>query len=304
MGRLEQLALDATPAHDGRVTKQATRQPNGADPARADESPATEDETRAHLLDRGNRAAAPILKAFVQDADRRKADRAGPLSVFVRNGDDRGLKAFLFLHAFISNGKDGWSTTLPLQTWARVFGTTRDAEPRSASTAATKLLTRLERRQLISRARTGRARQITVTLLKPDGTGTPYLNRPMGATADDRFFNLTHRFWTQDWHRQLDLPATAMLLLALCEPPGFELVTERVPEWYGWSADTAERGLRTLEQHGLLTVGKRVRKAPLAPAGITVRNVYTLVGPLVPDVAAKPRKATKRVRRAKAAAGR
>ncbi len=65
---------------------------------------------------------------------------------------------------------------------------------------------------------------------------------------DDRFFNLSHRFWTEDWHRQLDLPATAMLLVALCEPPGFELVTERVPDWYGWSGDTAERGLKTLAQ--------------------------------------------------------
>lgn len=286
------------------MTKKVARQLNGSDPATADESPATEDETRAHLLDRSNRLAAPILKAFVQNPDRRKANRAGPLSLFVRNGDDRGLKAFLFLHAFISNGEDGWSATLPLQTWARVFGTTRDAEPRSASTAATKLLTRLERRQLIARARTGRARQITVTLLKPDGTGAPYLNRPMGTSAGDRFFSLTHRFWTKDWHRELDLPATAMLLVALCEPPGFELVTERMPEWYGWSADTAERGLRTLERHGLLTIGKRVRKAPLAPTGITVRNVYTLVGPLVPDVTAKPRKTTKRARRMKATADR
>jgi hypothetical protein len=270
------------------VVKQVRRQSRVAAQALVDESPATEDETRAYLLARGNRAAAPILKSFVQSPDKRKADRSGPLSLFVRNGDERALKAFLFLHAFISNGDDGWSATLPLPTWARVCGTTVGALPRSASTGATKLLTRLEQRKLISRARTGRARQITVTLLKPDGTGAPYGNRPLGATADDRFFNLTNRFWTEGWHQQLDLPATAMLLVALCEPPGFELVTERVPEWYGWSADTAERGLKTLEHHGLLTVQKRVRKAPLAPTGTTVRNVYTLVGALVPDVGTKP----------------
>ncbi|MBN9618338.1 MAG: hypothetical protein J0H43_01160, partial [Actinobacteria bacterium] len=266
------------------------------------ESPATEDETRAHLLTRGNRSAAPILKSFVQDQDRRKKNRAGPLSVFVRNCDDRALKAFLFLHVFISNGKDGWSSTLPLQTWARVFGTTRDAERRSASSAATKLLTRLEQRHLISRARSGRARQITVTLLKPDGSGADYGNRPLGATADDRFFNLTHRFWTDDWHRQLDLPAVAMLLVALCEPlTGFELATERVPEWYGWSADTAERGLKTLHDHGLINVHKRVQKAPLAPLGVTIRNVYTLTGALVPDPTRKPpaRKTTKSTRSTK-----
>jgi hypothetical protein len=279
----------AKTAHAGAVKKHAPARRSSSSAAIVDESPATEDETRAHLLQRGGRSAAPILKSFVQDQDRRKARRAGPLSVFVRNGDERGLKAFLFLHTFISNGTDGWSATLPLQTWARVFGTTRDAELRSASTAATKLLTRLEQRNLISRARSGRARQITVTLLKPDGSGADYVNRPMGATAGDRFFNLSHRFWTEDWHRQLDLPATAMLLVALCEPPGFELVTERVPDWYGWSADTAERGLKTLAQRGLLVVEKRARKAPLAPTGLTVRNAYTLSGPLAPEVTRRPR---------------
>jgi len=39
------------------------------------------------------------------------------------------------------------------------------------------------------------------------------------------------------------------------------LPTERVPEWYGWSADTAERGLATLEEAGLLTHTTRLKKA-------------------------------------------
>jgi hypothetical protein len=39
-----------------------------------------------------------------------------------------------------------------------------------------------------------------------------------------------------------------MLLVALHEKNNLELPAERVPEWYGWSADTSERGLATLEQ--------------------------------------------------------
>jgi hypothetical protein len=260
------------------VTKHQTAEPSGGETTIADETPATEEETRAALLGRSNRAAAPIPKVFVQNPNRRLANRAAPLSLFVQHGDERALKALLLLHAFISNGTDGWSATLPLRTWARAFGTTRDAELRSASTAATKLLTRLEDRKLISRARSGRERQVTVTLLRPDGTGEPY-TRPKGTNESDRFLNLSHRFWTEDWHRKLDLSATAMLLVALHEKPGFELVTERVPAWYGWSADTAERGLKKLQDHGLILVEKRVRKAPLAPNGITVRNAYTLTGP-------------------------
>lgn len=118
-------------------------------------------------------------------------------------------------------------------------------------------------RKLIARERSGRARKITITLLRPDGTGDAY-TRP-GRDNSDRFLKLSNAYWTQGWYRKLDLPGTAMLLVALHEKPGFELVTERVPDWYGWSADTAERGLERLQDLGLITVAKRTKKAPLAP---------------------------------------
>ncbi len=260
------------------MNKSLQPQPDGSAAVQY-EAAATESETRQYLLDRSKRDAAPILKAFVQNPDKKLASREGPLSVFVRHGDLRGLKAFLFLHAIISSGEgdNGWSTTLPLSVWARAFDTTKAAEHRSASTAATKLLTRLEDRKLIERDRVGRARKITVTLLRPDGTGAVY-TRP-GKDNADRFLKLSNAFWTDGWHERLDLPATAMLLVALHEKPGFELVTERVPDWYGWSADTAERGLKTLHDLGLIEVHKRLKKAPLAPTGATLRNVYTLLGP-------------------------
>ena len=68
------------------------------------------------------------------------------------------------------------------------------------------------------------------------------------------------------------------------------MVTERVPDWYGWSADTAERGLKTLEAHGLIRVDKRYKKTPLSPSGRTLVNIYTLIGPFAhpsPTAAAK-----------------
>ena len=70
-----------------------------------------------------------------------------------------------------------------------------------------------------------------------------------------------------------------MLLVALHEKNNFELPTERVPEWYGWCADTAERGLATLEQLGLLTHTTRLKKAPLSPTGLTKVNRYLLHEP-------------------------
>lgn len=243
-----------------------------------DEPAATEAETRAALLDRSKRDFAPVNKLFVQAAPG-SASRHGPLASFVHNRDLRGLHAYLLLLGIISSGdsQDGWSTTLPIGVWARAFGTTRDAGPASAATAVSKVLTRLENRKLIQRQRHGRERKIRITLLREDGTGQPY-TRP-GKGNPDRFLRFPHAFWRDGWHERLDLPATAMLLVALHEKNAFELPSERVPDWYGWSADTAERGLATLEQFGLLTHTIRLKKAPLSPTGLTKINRYLLHAP-------------------------
>jgi hypothetical protein len=254
-------------AHTGQVNERS-----------GDESPATEDETRAALLDRSKRNFAPVNKLFVQ-ASPGSDCRHGPLATFVHNRDLRGLRAYLLLLGITSSGdsQDGWSTTLPIGVWARAFGTTCDATPASAASAVSKILTRLEQRNLITRQRHGRERKIRVTLLREDGSGEPY-TRP-GKGNSDRFLRLPHAFWRDGWHERLDLPATAMLLVALHEKNNFELPAERVPEWYGWSADTAERGLATLEQLGLLTHTTRLKKAPLSPTGLTKVNRYLLQEP-------------------------
>ena len=134
-----------------------------------------------------------------------------------------------------------------------------------------------EQRNLITRQRHGRKRKIRVTLLREDASGQPY-TRP-GKGNPDRFLRLPHAFWREGWHERLDLPASAMLLVALHEKANFELPAERVPDWYGWSADTAERGLATLEHFGLLTRTTRLKKAPLSPSGLTKVNRYLLHEP-------------------------
>jgi hypothetical protein len=246
-----------------------------------DEPAATEDETRAALLDRSKRDFAPVRKLFVQTAPG-SASRPGPLAEFVHNRDLRGLRAYLLLLGIISSGdsEDGWSTTLPIGVWARAFGTTaRGTTTASATSAVSKILTRLEKRDLITRQRHGSERKIRITLLREDGSGQPY-TRP-GKDNSERFLRLPHAFWREGWHERLDLPATAMLLVALHEKNNFALPTERVPEWYGWSADTAERGLATLEQAGALTHIIRLKKAPLSPTGHVRVNKYLLHPPFV-----------------------
>lgn len=251
-----------------------------------DESPATVADTRSYLLERSNRAFTPVSKAFVQRPRGTSGARPGPLAEFVHGRDLRGLHALLLSIACTSSGsgEHGWSTTLPIQVWARLFGTTRNASTTSAATAASKVLGRLEKRKLIERSKHGRSRQVRVTLLKEDGSGDPY-TRPAG--SDQRFLKLAHEFWIEGWDERLDLPATAMLLVALHEKPWFELPTERVPEWYGWSADTAERGFRTLRDKGLLEVRTHLRKAPLSPSGQAAVNLYHVLPPFAAPLPVK-----------------
>ena len=73
-----------------------------------------------------------------------------------------------------------------------------------------------------------------------------------------------------------------MLLIARTLGDGFRLPQESVPDWYGISADSASRGLHGLEAHGLLSIEKRYKEAPLTPQGYTAENHYTLQPPFGP----------------------
>lgn len=243
-------------------------------------------DTRAAILKRAGRPAAPIRRTFVQRPrvpGSVNQDRSGPLSWFVRTKNLRALQAYLMVVAATSNGDgpDGWSTTHPIKVWARAFGTTEHAAAASASNAVSKLLQKLEERDLIERRRRGRERQIQVQLLREDGSGDAY-TRPDGKTVTDRFLKLPHAFWLDGWCDQLKLPGLAMLLVALSEKNGFKLPTERTPDWYGWSADTAERGLAELEDHGLLSKSRRRRTEPLSASGYGIVNTYYLLPPFGP----------------------
>ncbi|WP_404388833.1 hypothetical protein [Humibacillus xanthopallidus] len=284
------------------MTKQPTTQPHGsgsvAPPIGDQPIPATAQDTRFFLIERSGRSFVPIAKVFVQNPNRRLKRRHGPLAEFVNNGDKRGLLAFLFVNTIISSGarEDGWTTSLDIKLWARALGTVETAGEASASNAATKILSRLVKRDLIERTRRGRERLVAVTLLRPDGSGAPY-TRPTGRDDSERFLRLSHRFWLDEWDKKLSLPAIAMLLVALCEPPHFKLATEHVPDWYGWSADTAERGLKELADKKVLQVDPETYTNPLAPTGLSTRNRYTLLEPFDPDSIEASRPAPRRPRR-------
>ncbi|WP_420637741.1 hypothetical protein [Candidatus Poriferisocius sp.] len=129
--------------------------------------------------------------------------------------------------------------------------------------------------KLVSRGRTGRLANIT--LLREDGSGDPYVHP---AESRHPYLRLPVAYWLNDdekWCSTLPLPAKAMLLIGLSLRPGFVLPVEKAPDWYGVSADSAQRGFAELERRGALERHRVKKKAPLAPLGFTTDSRFTLL---------------------------
>ena len=241
-------------------------------------------ETVEALISKSHRDAVPLAKAFVQ-APRGSLSRIGPLSSFVSNRDAKGLKAYLLIVTAAShpNQSDEWETSLSLQAWARAFGCLEHAELNSGKTAATRLLKRLVDRKLITKQRSGRNREVKIALLAQDGSGERY-ERPRRD-----FLKLSCDFWHQGYDEKLSLPALAMLLVLLGEKQPCKLPTEHMREWYGWSPDTAEKGLRELIELNLIRKEKIREAAPLSPTGMAISNMYTLLEPFDKPASNRPK---------------
>ncbi len=232
---------------------------------------ATADQTIDEILKKAGRTHTPLRHTFVQQGSR-EDPKPGPLKSFVTNGDQRAL--LLYLLAMGKASARPWDTALAAPVWARALGIELPETATAASTIS-KAWKRLEDRNLIRRGRYKRMAHIH--MLKEDGSGDPY--EPPGQ-AGDHYLRLSNAFWQEGpederWYRVLSLSEVAMLLIALSLRNGFRLPSEDVPAWYGISTDTARRGLAGLVDHGLLTVEKRFKIAPLSPVGYTADNIYT-----------------------------
>jgi hypothetical protein len=248
---------------------------------------ASPDDTVSAILGQGNRDHTPVRIAFLQRTEGGKRV-PGPLAQFVTTGDRRGIILYLLLLGKAS--KDPWDAALPAAVWARALGVPLPTT-KGATSSVSKTWLRLEQRRLVKRSRW--KRMAKVVLLREDGSGAPYTH-PAG---EGGYFKLPHAFWLngpaadQRWCRVLSLAEIAMLLIACSHKPRFRLPFEQAPAWYGISADTAARGLHGLEAKGLLTVDRTFKLAPLAPAGYTSENVYTLFLPFAHRREGSPRKA-------------
>ena len=236
---------------------------------------ATPQSTIEALLRRSKRHDLPLRRTFVQRGTPRSPE-PGPLAEFVRRHDDRGLELYLLFRAVASAAP--WNVEESARVWARSLDLGSD---RSALSAISKIWKRLEDRRLIRRDRL--ARSVSITALREDGSGEPYVH-PRDQGHEELYFRLPFAYWMAEerWYRTLNLAETALLLIALSLADGFILPYESARHWYGVSPDTAERGLRGLHRRGLLRMRRAIREAPLAPEGYVEERHYTLQPPFGP----------------------
>lgn len=222
----------------------------------------------------GRRDFVPLSRAFLQT--RRKGGGPGPLSWFVATRRRRALDLYLLSHALAST--EPYDVALPARVWAAAIGL---PDTPSSRVLISSSWTWLEEHRLVRTERDGRTRR--VWFLDDSGSGDPYTHdtKEKGKRLD--YFKLPHAFWLENWSVRLDLPAVAVLLIALSLPRTFVLPQERGGEWYGVSRDTIRRGVRTLRRYELLTMRVTLRKTALSPTGAVEQRHYSLSGPFGPE---------------------
>ncbi len=199
-----------------------------------------------------------MRRSFVQRG-RVGASSPGILSELVRRHDERALDLYLLLRAKASAAP--WTVHLPAVAWARCLGLAEAG----GQAAVSRAWARLARLDLVARGRAGR--WADVALLHEEASGDAY--EPPDGSAADPYFKLPFVYWSghERYYRTLDLPAKAMLLVALSLKDGAELPIARVPAWYGLSEDTASRGLAELTSRGVVAVRVSHTPAPLTVTG-------------------------------------
>lgn len=240
------------------------------------QTPATTHETVEAIVQSSRRVkGTPLRRVFLQQGRGRRS-APGPLAGFVTAGDRTGL--LLYLLALTKASRKPWDVSLPAPVWARALGFKKPMGT-TACGRVSKAWSRLVGKNLVTRSKDGRLAKFT--LLCEDGTGTPY------DSPQKYYFRVPLALWTEGpepskrWFDVLTLPELVFLIIGLSNADDFSLPAERGPDYYGISADTLERGVRGLKKMGLLDVRKNYKKAPLAPAGFTYENSYTLQPPFV-----------------------
>lgn len=249
-------------------------------------SPPSQTDALIALLGSSRRNFVPIRKSLLQRLDDdgktvRDEDGnsiPGPLASIVRRGVASELNLLLLVHARAAGRPDGdelnYDVRLPARAWARVLGLAEDESGRRTVGRNWKALADLN---LVKTRRVGR--QVSVTLLREDGSGEPY-TRP--TAKNDPYLKVPYSFWLDGHAAKLKLPGLVVTLIARSLVDWFPLPFDKAPSWYGIGASTVERGVRELRKASLLDSRWVWRETPLSDTGWTKDTRYVLLPPLGP----------------------
>ncbi len=222
------------------------------------------------------RVTVPVRRAFIQRPKSAGEERGSVLARLARDGS--ALDAYLLIHAMASSSAP-YLASYPAATWVQLARLDEAASFDAAKSRWSKLVSKLERLQLIERHRRGN--QMDYELLHESGDGSKYV-RPKSA-AEGHWLHLPYSYWTEEHDAHLTTAEKLMLLISLDQVEGFALPMNRAPKWYGVSEPTARRGFRGLENKGFLTKTVGYVVSARSPTGWMEEFRYTLTGPYAVD---------------------
>lgn len=263
----------------------ATRASAGAPPAVAGRPPRR--ELLLPMLEGTKRSIVPIRREFIQKPRGTSGSRGSILSQLAR--DESALDAYLLLHALASSSEP-YSAEYPAPTWTQLARLDEAATFDAARSRWSKVVSKLVALNVIERKRKGNT--MDYRLLHESGSGEPY-TRPKG-TADGHWLRLPHSYWLDDYDAALTQPEKLMLLIALDLGDGFVLPFNQSAAWYGVSEATARRGLRGLEERGLLSKTSSRVVSPRSPTGWMEEFRYTREGAFSASAVEAAAKASRR----------
>lgn len=223
------------------------------------------------MLEGTKRAFVPIRRDFIQMPPGTEGSRGSSLALLAR--DSFALDAYLLIHALASSSEPHVAA-YPAATWVQLVRLDESATFEAGKSRWSKVVTKLVSLRLIERERKGNEMQYR--LLHESGTGDVYA-RPKNV-GDGHWFRLPYAYWREDFDATLNHPEKLMLLIALDQTVDFALPLNQAANWYGISESTARRGLRGLEDAGLLTKTSSFVASPRSPNGWAEEFRYTLLG--------------------------
>jgi hypothetical protein len=228
----------------------------------------------------GRRAFVPIRTTIAQTGKGRDSKPNKVLPALLRAGSGTLEQYLLTLAAASTGGESGSDYTLK-QPSARLARAAGHTEGPAGMRALNRAWTRLADLRLVQVDTS--TRPSTITLLREDGSGEPYVRPSITGAEKERFLKLPYAYWQKGWNEKLETPAKILLLVALTLDDYFLLPKEKGREWYALSPSTVQRGLAELVKHELLDVCPFWKATPYGPREQTLARRYRLAPPFGPS---------------------